>query len=471
MAALSASRSVVSCCFRKLRVLDVCCKNSRSRLDVNDLTTLSLRCLSSTRGAEKEYDVAIVGGGIVGVATARELIRRHPKLKFAIIEKENKLAAHQSGHNSGVIHAGIYYTPGSLKAKLCVRGLELSYKYFDEHGVPYKKCGKLIVAVTPEEIPRLDALEEKGIKNGVKDLQRLDAEGIKKVEPNCTGLQALWSPHTGIVDWGEVTQSYGRDFVKQGGDVLLNFPVKSLEVAAESQRSPGTGEGSITHPVRIVGSTEAVRCRYVVTCAGLYSDKLATLSGCNPEPKILPFRGEYLLLRPEKSNLVRGNIYPVPDPRFPFLGVHYTPRMDGNVLLGPNAVLAFRREGYGYFDINLPELFDALRFRGFQKLMGKHLAYASQELYRGVYIRAQVKQLQRYIPQLRFSDVTRGPTGVRAQALDRDGNLVDDFVFDSGEGELGQRTLHVRNAPSPAATSSLAIAEMVADKVESTFQL
>ncbi|CAN7999816.1 unnamed protein product [Ixodes hexagonus] len=427
--------------------------------------------MSQNSRVEKEYDVVIVGGGIVGVATARELIQRHPKLKFAIVEKENKLAAHQSGHNSGVIHAGIYYVPGSLKAKLCVKGLELSYKYLDEHGIPYKKCGKLIVAVTPEEIPRLDALEERGIKNGVKDLQRLDAEGIKKVEPNCTGLQALWSPHTGIVDWGLVTQSYGRDFAKQGGDVLLNFPVKSLEVTPESQRCPVNGGKGITHPVRIVGSTEAVRCRYVVTCAGLYSDKLAALSGCNPEPKILPFRGEYLLLKPEKSNLVRGNIYPVPDPRFPFLGVHYTPRIDGNVLLGPNAVLAFRREGYGYFDINLPELLDALRFRGFQKLVGKHLAYAIQELYRGVYIRAQVKQLQRYIPQLRFSDVTRGPTGVRAQALDRDGNLVDDFVFDSGEGELGQRTLHVRNAPSPAATSSLAIAEMVADKVESTFQL
>lgn len=209
----------------------------------------------------------------------------------------------------------------------------------------------------------------------------------------------------------------------------------------------------------------------LVTCAGLHSDKLAEMSGCNPEPRILPFRGEYLLLKPEKSDLVRGNIYPVPDPSFPFLGVHYTPRMDGRVILGPNAVLAFGREGYGYTDVNLFELFEALRYRGLQKLARKHLGYGIQEFYRGIFIRAQVKQLQRYVPQLQFKDVTRGPTGVRAQALDRDGNLVDDFVFDSGTGELGRRTLHVRNAPSPAATSSLAIAEMIADKVEATFQL
>ncbi|XP_064484723.1 L-2-hydroxyglutarate dehydrogenase, mitochondrial-like [Ornithodoros turicata] len=418
---------------------------------------------------EKEYDIVIVGGGIVGTATARELIKRHPKLKFAIVEKEHVLAAHQSGHNSGVIHAGIYYVPGSLKARLCVRGLELSYKYFDDHNIPYKKCGKLIVAVTPDEIPRLDVLQERGIKNNVKDLKRVDAEEIRQVEPNCTGIEALWSPHTGIVDWGLVARSYGKDFQELGGDVVLNFPVRKLSIVAESQRS--AKEAGLTHPVHVASDREAVRCRYLVTCAGLYSDKLAQMSGCDPEPRILPFRGEYLLLKPEKSNLVNGNIYPVPDPRFPFLGVHYTPRMDGRVILGPNAVLAFRREGYRYTDINLPELFEAIKYRGLRKLAMKHLGYGIKEYYKGIFIRAQVKQLQRYIPKLKFEDVTRGPSGVRAQALDRDGNLVDDFVFDSGAGELGQRTLHVRNAPSPAATSSLAIAEMIADKVEQTFQL
>ncbi|KAL3229844.1 hypothetical protein MRX96_048532 [Rhipicephalus microplus] len=450
-------------------VLNVHSLRSRSLLRSEYIVRIS-RCMclySDPAKAQQEYDVVIVGGGIVGVATARELSLRHPKLKLAIVEKENKLAAHQSGHNSGVIHAGIYYAPGSLKAKLCVRGLEKSYKYFDERNIPYKKCGKLIVAVEPEEIPRLNALEERAIKNGVRDLKRLDSKEIKSVEPNCTGLQALWSPHTGIVDWGEVTQSYGRDFLSQGGDIILNFPVRAIETVAESRSKTG----GLTHPVRVVSDKKAVCCRYIVTCGGLYSDKLAALSGCDPEPKIVPFRGEYLLLKPEKADLVRGNIYPVPDPRFPFLGVHYTPRMDGSVLLGPNAVLAFRREGYGYFDINVPELVDALAFRGFRKLVGRNMSYAWKELYRGVYIRAQVKQLQKYIPQLQFSDVSRGPSGVRAQALDREGHLVDDFVFDSGEGELAKRTLHVRNAPSPAATSSLAIAEMIADKVQETFQL
>ncbi|XP_076099138.1 L-2-hydroxyglutarate dehydrogenase, mitochondrial-like [Mytilus galloprovincialis] len=422
----------------------------------------------SSSSTQESYDIVIVGGGIVGMATAREILVRHPNLSVAVLEKESKISPHQSGHNSGVIHAGIYYTPGSLKAKLCVEGVELLYKYCDENNVPYKKCGKLIVSVTPEEIPRLESLLKRGIENGVKDLKMVESHEIKEYEPNCVGLKAIHSPHTGIIDYAEVTRSYGRTFEKAGGKIYTNFEVKSLDVTKES--SPESSSG-IKHPVTVRGDNQAVQCRYVVTCGGLHSDRLAELSGCNREPRIVPFRGDYLLLKQEKCDLVRGNIYPVPDPRFPFLGVHYTPRMNGDVWLGPNAVLSFKREGYNLTDFNLKDTFDALSFRGLRKLAFKNLAFGLKEMYRGFYIGATVKQLQRYVPELAREDVIRGPSGVRAQALDREGQLVDDFVFDSGTGDLGSRILHVRNAPSPAATSSLSIANMVTDKVEQTFQL
>ncbi|GFO48712.1 L-2-hydroxyglutarate dehydrogenase, mitochondrial [Plakobranchus ocellatus] len=418
-----------------------------------------------------QYDLVIVGGGIVGTATAQELSTRHPQLKLAILEKETELAAHQSGHNSGVIHAGIYYTPGSLKAKLCVKGLAMTYAYCDKHKIPYNKCGKLIVAVDPEEIPRLDNLMERGQQNGVKDLRMVGADEIKDIEPNCVGLKAIHSPHTGIIDWGLVTKHYGKQFESQGGRIYTDFNVSHFSLKAESKEGSTAG---MTHPVEIKAGDKqnpVISSRFVVTCGGLHSDRLAEKSGCDPEPRIVPFRGEYLLLAPEKSDLVRGNIYPVPDPRFPFLGVHFTPRIDGSVWLGPNAVLAFKREGYGYTQFNLRDLADALSFRGLRKLAMRHLGYGLSEMYKGIYIRAQVKQLQRFVPSLRPQDVVRGPSGVRAQALDRDGQLVDDFVFDSGSSDLGCRVLHVRNAPSPAATSSLAIAEMVADHVEKQFSL
>ncbi|XP_005109885.1 L-2-hydroxyglutarate dehydrogenase, mitochondrial [Aplysia californica] len=426
----------------------------------------------STKNKQHQYDLVIVGGGIVGMATAQELIIRHPDLKLAVVEKENELAAHQSGHNSGVVHAGIYYAPGSLKAKLCVKGLDMAYKYCDEHEIPYKKCGKLIVAVDPDEVSRLEGLLERGQKNGVKDLRMVGPDEIKDIEPNCVGLKAIHSPHTGIIDWGLVTKYYGKEFEKRGGTIYTNFEVTKFDIAAESSEEGGSS--GLNHPVVIEGKSQenpSLSCRHVVTCGGLHSDKLAEKSGCDPVPRIVPFRGEYLLLSPEKEDLVRGNIYPVPDPRFPFLGVHFTPRMDGSVWLGPNAVLAFKREGYGYTQISLPDLADALSFRGLRKLAYKHLSYGLMEMYKGIYIRAQVKQLQRFVPSLRPEDVSRGPAGVRAQALDREGTLVDDFVFDAGTGDLGQRILHVRNAPSPAATSSLAIAEMVADRVEQQFSL
>lgn len=422
-----------------------------------------------TRQLHSSYDVAVVGGGIVGLATARELILRHPTLSFVLLEKEKELSVHQSGHNSGVIHSGIYYTPGSLKARLCVRGATLAYEYCEKKGLPYKRCGKLIVAVEQEEIPRLKALYERGLQNNVRDLSIVDAKGIREREPYCRGIMALDSPYTGIVDWRMVALQYGADFKEAGGTVVTEYEVDDISMATES---PAGSTDGMKYPIALRDKKgDEVRCRYVLTCGGLYSDRLSQISGCSREPRIVPFRGDYLVLKPEKHYLVKGNIYPVPDPRFPFLGVHFTPRMDGSIWLGPNAVLAFKREGYKVYDFNARDLADALSFRGLQKLVMRNMTYGIGEMYRGVFIGAQVKILQKYIPELSLSDVLRGPAGVRAQALDRDGNLVDDFVFDGGVGDVASRVLHVRNAPSPAATSSLAIGEMIADEVESRFTL
>ncbi|XP_061391248.1 L-2-hydroxyglutarate dehydrogenase, mitochondrial [Musca vetustissima] len=418
-----------------------------------------------TQGKPKDYDLVVVGGGIVGTASAREILMRHPSLKIAVVEKEHKLAFHQSGHNSGVIHAGIYYKPGTLKAKLCVEGLHLAYKYLDAKGIPYKKCGKLIVATDELEVSRLMDLHERGLKNNVPDLQLIEGSKIQEVEPYCKGVKALWSPQTGIVDWGLVTEHFGQDFKQAGGDIYLDFKVSKFE---ESKN-----EGSSEYPVTIRGDRphQVIRSRNVLTCGGLQSDLIAEKTGCPPSPRIIPFRGEYLLLAKEKCHMVRGNIYPVPDPRFPFLGVHFTPRMDGSVWLGPNAVLAFKREGYRWGDLNLLELFDALRYPGFLKMASKYIGFGLKEMSKSAFIPLQVKDLQKFIPEITEYDVRRGPAGVRAQALDMDGNLVDDFVFDRGvgAGSLATRVLHCRNAPSPGATSSLAIAKMVADKIEHEF--
>ncbi|XP_053567084.1 L-2-hydroxyglutarate dehydrogenase, mitochondrial [Bombina bombina] len=385
------------------------------------------------------------------------------------MEFENFTAAHQTGHNSGVIHSGIYYTPGSLKARLCVRGSTLCYQYCDQKGISYKQCGKLIVAVDHSEIPRLQALYERGLQNNVRGLRIINAQQIREKEPYCRGVMAIDSPYTGIVNYTQVSEAYKNDFRDAGGSVLTDFEVTDIEMVKES---PAGSEGGIEYPIVIRNTkSEEVHCKYVVTCAGLFSDRLSQASGCSPEPRIVPFRGDYLVLKPEKCYLVKGNIYPVPNPRFPFLGFHFTPRMDGSVWLGPNAVLAFKREGYKLFDFNARDFFEAITYSGLRKLVLKNLSYGIGEIYRACFLSAQVKGLQKFVPELSVSDVQRGPSGVRAQALDRDGNLVDDFVFDGGSGDLASRILHVRNAPSPAATSSLAIAEMIASEVEQRFGL
>lgn len=403
----------------------------------------------------ENFDVAIVGGGIIGLATAQELITRNPNAKYILLEKESKLAQHQTGHNSGVIHAGIYYKPGSLKAKLCVEGLKLLYDYCDQYNIPYKRVGKLIVALSEEQVPGLENLYKNGLLNSVPGLLYINQHGIKEIEPHCQGIAAIYSPHTGIVDYSLVSHMYGKCFEIHGGTIMNDYKVSGLEYHDIAK----------PYSIQIKGENQpSIFCKYVITCGGLYSDNLSKLSGCEVEPKIVPFRGDYLVLKPEKSHLVKGNIYPVPNPKLPFLGVHFTPRMDGSIWLGPNAILAFKREGYNLTDIDLLELKDSLSSPGLHKLLFKHWKFAMNELYEGIFISKTVEKLQKYIPDITVDDVYRGPSGVRAQALSADGDLIHDFVFDHGTGELGERCLHVRNAPSPAATSSLAIAKMIADK-------
>lgn len=398
------------------------------------------------------YDIAIVGGGIVGLAAARELLRRHPHLKLAVLEKEAAVSRHQTGHNSGVIHSGIYYTPGSLKARLCSEGRRALWQYCNDKGIEYRQVGKLIVATDETELGRLHNLWERGQANGIEGLELLDASGIAEREPHCRGIRAIFSPVTGIVDYGAVARHYADDVREMGGEILTGHSVTAIR----------RGNGSS----QVVSTGGDVEGRYVITCGGLHADRLAKMTGGSGDPKIVPFRGDYLILRPEKRYLVKGNIYPVPDPSFPFLGVHFTPRMNGDIWLGPNAVLAFAREGYNFSTINAGDLVESLTYSGFIKLAAKYFSVGIGEMYRDVVRSAYVQALQRYIPELRVEDTLPGPSGVRAQAMNADGSMVDDFVFEGSEG-----VVHVRNAPSPAATSSLAIGAYIADDADRRFSL
>ncbi len=402
--------------------------------------------------AGSRYDVVVVGGGIVGMATARELLLRHPELKLAVLEKEQTLSAHQTGHNSGVIHSGIYYAPGSLKARLCVQGRRMLTRFCDENGIAYQLCGKVIVATKDSELPGLHKLYERGLANEVEGVEIIGPERLREIEPHCVGLQAIYSPCTGIVDYRKVARAYAAQVRERGGAIHTGH-----EVVAISRRA---------QTVLLETTRGEVEAGALVTCGGLYSDRLARLTGATRLPQIVPFRGDYYVLRPERHDLVRNLLYPVPDPSFPFLGVHFTRHIDGERSLGPNAVLAFAREGYKRLDVNPRDNLETLTYRGFWALALKNWQTGFGELWRDFSKKAFVRALQVYLPELTPDDCLPGPSGVRAQALSADGKLVDDFVFATSE-----RIVHVRNAPSPAATASLAIGQMIADKAEQVFGL
>jgi len=391
------------------------------------------------------FDVTIVGGGIVGLATALRVQQRRPALRIAVLEKEPELATHQSGHNSGVLHAGLYYQPGSLKARLCREGKAEIEAFAEAHGIPIDHPGKLVVAVDPSELGRLDALRERAVANGVPGLEDVGKERIRELEPHAAGIRGLWSPRTGVIDFRRIALAIADDLREAGVAIRTEHAVSAIDVRS-SDVVVTTGRGDVLS-------------RIVVTCAGLQADRVAALSGDIGGPTIVPFRGDYYTLSPDAGALVRGLIYPVPDPRLPFLGVHFTKRVDGSVIAGPNAVLAFAREGYRRRDVDARDLLAALTDRGFLRLAGRYLPTGIAELWRDWSKAAFVGQLQRCVPALRMDQVTFGPSGVRAQALARNGTLVDDFAFSGGP-----RVLHVRNAPSPAATSSLAIGSVLADE-------
>lgn len=443
------------------------CRFTRSLREFHLCWSVSSKTFSTSEQIPLKYDFAIVGGGIVGLATARELQLRYPNFKFVLLEKEKELSIHQSKNNSGVIHSGIYYAPGSLKAKLCVEGLKRSYEYLDENHLPYKKCGKLIVATNDLDVTRLNALFERATQNNVPGITVLTPDEIRQIEPRCAGVKAIWAPETGIVDWRTVALSFSENFKKHGGTIFTKFEVDMISESTENISYPVVIRSKKTH-----GSClDCVQTKHLITCAGLQSDRVAKMTKCSSEPKIVPFRGDYLRLKDDKSDMVKTNIYPVPDPRFPFLGVHFTPRMDGSVWLGPNAILSLDREGYGLFDFRLRDALDSLLYPGFWKLALKYTRFGINELISNIVISRQVKQLQRYVPSLKREDVIRGPSGIRAQALYKSGQLVDDFIIDVENQGIGKCVMHVRNAPSPAATSSMAIARYIADKARSHFDL
>jgi L-2-hydroxyglutarate oxidase len=392
------------------------------------------------------YDVIIAGGGIVGLATALQAQRQRPGLRIAVLEKESRVAAHQSSHNSGVIHSGIYYRPGSLRATNCKRGYDLLLQFCRENGLPFEVCGKIIVAVEESERAQLDKIYQRGLENGLAGIRKIGPAEARHREPNVRATEAVWVPQAGIVDYGAVAQKYAEIFQANGGEIFTSQKVVAVQARADE--------------VLVQTENQALRARIFANCAGLYSDKIAQLTGEAPGVQILPFRGEYYELKPEAEHLVRHLIYPVPNPAFPFLGVHFTRMIQGGIEAGPNAVLAFRREGYSRFDLNIKELSETLVFPGFRKIARKYWREGWAEMQRSYSKAHFVRALQRLVPAIRPDDVVPGRAGVRAMACDRDGNLLDDFLILERP-----RIVNVCNAPSPAATASLAIGEAVAEKI------
>ncbi|MGQ9590391.1 MAG: L-2-hydroxyglutarate oxidase [Planctomycetota bacterium] len=401
---------------------------------------------------ERTFDFAIVGGGIVGLAAAHCLRRAHPSQSLCLIEKESRLAAHQTGNNSGVIHSGLYYKPGSAKARTCVRGGDLLREFCREHGIRFEDAGKVVVAVRPEEVPALEALYERGLANGIPDLALIGPERLQEIEPHARGVRALHVPHAGIVDYVEVARKLGELIAASGGEIRLETRLVGI---------CDRGEALVLETTR--GPIEA---RYLIACAGLQSDRVARLGGGSAGVRIVPFRGEYYELAPERDHLVKALIYPVPDARFPFLGVHFTRKIRGGVEAGPNAVLAFRREGYRKSQVSVRDLAEVLFYPGFWKLAAKYWKTGTGEMVRSFSKRAFVRALAKLVPEIRPEDVRPAGAGVRAQALARSGALVDDFLIAERP-----RALHVLNAPSPAATAALAIGEEIVRRASEAFRL
>ncbi len=401
---------------------------------------------------ENDFDITIIGGGIVGLATAYRLHEQFPQYRYALIEKEDRVAAHQTGHNSGVIHSGLYYKPGTSKAVLAVKGAEMLKQFCTDHHIPFRLCGKVVVATDERELPALEELHRRGQANGVRDLKLIDRAELKEIEPHAAGIKALRVPHAGIVDYTQVSQKMAEILAKSGTRLFFRNKVQYI--------SGSSGRWNL-HT-----DQSDIRARFVISCAGLHSDRVASMTVRKTGFRIVPFRGEYYKLRPERAHLVKGLIYPVPDPRFPFLGVHFTNLIQGGVEAGPNAVLAFHREGYRKRDFDLRDTLNTWTYPGFIRLARKFWRTGMDEMKRSYSKKLFVHALQKLVPEIQVDDLAPGGSGVRAQALRPDGNLVDDFLVLEDRGAM-----HVCNAPSPAATASLAIAETIVQKARIRFEL